>query len=109
MDTDLRHYEGDHLVFRPTSVSPEDVFDAYQQIPAAFYTWGAIFRRWWRLMKAYWTSPHGRHKLWRTPILTAILFQLSRFQRVHGRRKVAPVMAQEREKWRKIGAERATA
>jgi radical SAM superfamily enzyme YgiQ (UPF0313 family) len=104
VDTDLRHYEGDHLVFRPLNVTASDVFDAYQRIPAAFYAWPAVIRRWWRLMKAYWTSPKGRHKLLRTPLLTGIFFQLSRFQRVHGRRKVAPVMADEREKWRGIEA-----
>ena len=102
VDDNLRHYEGDHLVFRPNSVTADDVFDAYQRIPAAFYAWPAVIRRWWRLMKAYWTSPHGRHKLLRSPLLTAILWQLSRFQRVHARRKVAPVMAEERAKWRLI-------
>jgi len=109
VDTDLRHYEGDHLVFRPLNVTANDVFDAYQRIPAAFYAWPAVIRRWWRLMKAYWTSPKGRHKLLRTPLLTGIFFQLSRFQRVHGRRKVAPVMADEREKWRAIEAAKVAA
>lgn len=104
VDDDLRHYEGDHLVFRPASVTADDVFDAYQRIPGAFYAWPAVIRRWWRLMKAYWTSPHGRHKLFRSPLLTGILWQLSRFQRVHARRKVAPVMAEERQKWARIAA-----
>jgi radical SAM superfamily enzyme YgiQ (UPF0313 family) len=99
VDHDLRHYEGDHLVFRPRSVTPQDVLDAYQAIPAAFYAWPAVLRRWWRLMLAYWTSGKGRHRLLRTPLLTAILWQLSRFQRTHARRKVAPVLAEERAKW----------
>ena len=101
VDHDLRHYEGDHLVFRPRSVTPQDVLDAYQTIPAAFYAWPAVLRRWWRLMFAYWTSGKGRHRLLRTPLLTAILWQLSRFQRTHAHRKVAPVLAGEREKWRR--------
>lgn len=109
VDNDLRHYEGDHLVFRPRNVSATDVFDAYQQIPAAFYAWGAVVRRWWRLMRAFWTSPHGRHKLLRSALISGILFQLSRFQRVHGKRKVAPVMEQEREKWRRLGSTEAAA
>ena len=104
VDEDLRHYEGDHLVFRPRGVSATDVFDAYQRIPATFYAWPAVIRRWWRLMRAYWTSPHGRNRLLRTPLLTAILWQLSRFQRVHARRKVAPVLAKERAKWRRLEA-----
>jgi radical SAM superfamily enzyme YgiQ (UPF0313 family) len=105
VDHDLRHYEGDHLVFRPSSVTAEDVFDAYQRIPATFYAWPAVARRWWRLMKAFWTSGHGRNRLLRSPMLTAILWQLSRFQRVHARRKVAPVMADERAKWRRLSTE----
>ncbi len=109
VDGDLRHYEGDHLVFRPRNVTANDVFDAYQNIPAAFYAWGAVLRRWGRLMKAYWTGPRGRHKLPWSALLTGILFQLSRFQRVHGRKKVAPVLREEREKWRRIEAERAAA
>lgn len=104
VDGDLRHYEGDHLVFRPSSVTADDVLDAYQRIPAAFYAWPAVARRWWRLMKAFWTSGHGRNRLLRSPMLTAILWQLSRFQRVHARRKVAPVMAEERAKWRRLEA-----
>jgi radical SAM superfamily enzyme YgiQ (UPF0313 family) len=109
VDADLRHYEGDHLVFRPLHVTAQDVFDAYQQIPAAFYSWKAVLRRWWRLMRAYWASRHGRHKLLWSVLLTGILFQLSRFQRVHGRNKVEPVLELEREKWRAIEAERAAA
>jgi radical SAM superfamily enzyme YgiQ (UPF0313 family) len=109
VDDDLRHYEGDHLVFRPLHVTATDVFDAYQRIPAAFYAWPAVLRRWWRLMKAYWTGRHGRHKALWSLLLTGILFQLSRFQRVHGRRKVAPVLGEEREKWRRIEAEKVAA
>ncbi len=104
VDHDLRHYEGDHLVFRPRAVSAADVLDAYLRIPAAFYAWPAVVRRWWRLMKAYWTGGRGRHRLLWSALLTAILWQLSRFQRVHGRRKVGPVMEEERAKWRRIEA-----
>ena len=102
VDDDLRHYEGDHLVFRPRAVSAADVLDAYLRIPAVFYAWPAVVRRWWRLMRAYWTGGRGRHLLLRSALLTAILWQLSRFQRVHGRRKVGPVMREEQAKWRGI-------
>jgi radical SAM superfamily enzyme YgiQ (UPF0313 family) len=107
VDHDLRHYEGDHLVFRPRTVTPEDVLEAYQRIPAAFYAWPAVARRWWRLMRADWGGRHGRHKLLRTPLLTLILWQLSRFQRYHARRKVRPLLREERAKWRRLAAEEA--
>ncbi len=109
VDPDLRHYEGDHLVFEPLHVSAFDVLDAYQRIPRVFYAWPAVLRRWWRLMRAYWGSRHGRGKLWWSLLLTGILFQLSRFQRVHARRKVAGAMAEERAKWERIAAARAAA
>ena len=109
VDTDLRHYEGDHLVFRPRNVTAADVLDAYQRIPAAFYAWGAVARRWWRLMRSYWSGRHGRHKVLWSLLLTGILLQLSRFQRVHGKRKVAPVLEVEREKWRRIERRKAAA
>jgi radical SAM superfamily enzyme YgiQ (UPF0313 family) len=99
VDTDLSHYEGDHLVFRPETVTPDEVLDAYERIPEAFYAWPRVARRWFRLMRDYWTSPHGRHKLLRSPLLTMILLQLTRFQRYHLEHKVRPVLAGERAKW----------
>jgi radical SAM superfamily enzyme YgiQ (UPF0313 family) len=104
VDDDLSHYEGDHLVFRPRTLAPEVVLDAYERIPAAFYAWPAIARRWWRLMRALWRGRgrHGRNRLFRSALLSFILYQLSRFQRTHGRRKVRPLMAEERAKWRAL-------
>lgn len=102
-DTELAHYEGDHLVFRPRRLAPLAVLDAYERIPAAFYSWGGIARRWWRLMRAFW-SHRGPRRLFRSALLTAILWQLSRFQRNHGRRKVAPLLRQERAKWTALTA-----
>jgi len=104
VDHDLSHYEGDHLVFRPETVTPDEVLEAYEQIPAAFYAWPRVARRWFRLMRDYWTSPHGRHKLLRSPLLTMILLQLTRFQRYHLEHKVRPVLAGERAKWAALEA-----
>lgn len=103
VDDNLRHYEGDHLVFRLNDLAPEVVLDAYERIPARFYEWPNVVRRWWRLMRAFWGGRAGKGKLWRTPLITLILYQLSRFQREHGRRKVRPLMREERAKWRRLG------
>ena len=103
VDGDLRHYEGDHLVVRPRTVAPEDVLTAYEAIPARFYAWPAVLRRWWRLMTAYWTGPR-RASLFHSALISAVLYQLTRFQRTHLARKVRPVMAEERAKWRELAS-----
>ena len=100
-DEDLRHYEGDHLVFRPRTVSAGDVLAAYEAIPAKFYAWPAVLRRWWRLMQAYWNGPR-RWRLFHSVLLTAVLYQLTRFQRTHLARTVRPLLAEEREKWGRV-------
>src|SRR5712692_8742152 len=41
-DRDVSHYEGDHLVFTPRHVAPDDVFDAYERLNRSFYSWRSI-------------------------------------------------------------------
>jgi len=108
VDHDLSHYEGDHLVFRPETVTPDEVLEAYERIPAAFYAWPRVARRWFRLMRDFWTSPHGRRRLVRSPLLTMILLQLTWFQRYHLEHKVRPVLAGERAKWASLAVEEVT-
>jgi radical SAM superfamily enzyme YgiQ (UPF0313 family) len=92
-DEDLSHYEGDHLVFTPRSVSPAEVSAAFETINRRFYSWGGILRRWARFEATYLSKgpPHGRAltvRLVRSVLLAAIYFKLSVFQRHHAREKV---------------------
>jgi len=92
-DEDLSHYEGDHLVFTPRSVSPAEVSAAFETINRRFYSWGGILRRWVRFEATYLSKgpPHGRAltvRLVRSVLLAAIYFKLSVFQRHHAREKV---------------------
>jgi radical SAM superfamily enzyme YgiQ (UPF0313 family) len=89
-DHDLSHYEGDHLVFTPKRVSPQEVFDAFKMINREFYSWKAIFRRWWRFVSTYVRHGHGRvgKRLLRSALLSSVFFKLSIFQRHHAQKKV---------------------
>jgi radical SAM superfamily enzyme YgiQ (UPF0313 family) len=91
VDRDLSHYEGDHLVFKPKRVSPEEVFEAFRRINKHFYSWKNIQKRWWRFITTM--SPKGNllWRMFRRLVLSFVLFKLSTFQRDHAQKKVYPV------------------
>ncbi len=89
-DHDLAHYEGDHLVFRPRGVTPEQVFATRRRLMASFYSWRNILRRWWRLMRAYWGTGKARGRLLGSLVISFTLVKLSAFQRYHARKRVFP-------------------
>jgi radical SAM superfamily enzyme YgiQ (UPF0313 family) len=92
-DRDLSHYEGDHLVFTPRTVTPAEVFSAFEAINRQFYAWRSILRRWGRFTWTYLSRGAGHGKgiavrIVRSILLSGILLQLSRFQRHHAKHKV---------------------
>jgi radical SAM superfamily enzyme YgiQ (UPF0313 family) len=91
VDRDLSHYEGDHLVFKPKLVSPEEVFEAFRRINKHFYSWKNIQKRWWRFITTM--SPKGNFlwRMFRRLVLSFVLFKLSIFQRDHAQKRVYPV------------------
>jgi len=93
VDRNLAHYEGDHLVFRPRSASPVQIFEAFRRINRRFYSWKSIAKRWWRLMKKQ--SPRGNLAGWlfHTAVISAVFFKLSIFQRDHAQHRVYPMNA----------------
>ena len=96
-DRDLAHYEGDHLVFLPTTVSPRDVLETYQRVNREFYAWPAIARRWGRFMRAYLERGASLRRAARAGLLSWIFWQVSIFERDHALRKVFTVEARHRE------------
>lgn len=90
-DRDLSHYDGDHLVFKPKHVSPEEVFDAYRKINRHFYSWKNILKRWWRLITTMSKRENLLWRLFRSLVLSFAFFKLSTFQRGHARKRVYPV------------------
>ncbi|HSQ74688.1 MAG TPA: radical SAM protein, partial [Bacteroidota bacterium] len=88
-DTDLSHYEGDHLVFRHRHLSPEHIWNAYETVTTGFYTWRNILRRWWRFMRQQARTESLPQFAFRLFISTAIYLKLSIFQRHHAQIRIA--------------------
>lgn len=90
-DRDLSHYEGDHLVFTPKRVSPDEVFEAFRRINKHFYSWKSILKRWWRFISAMKSKGSLGKRMFNTLVVSFILLKLSIFQRDHAQKKVYPV------------------
>lgn len=93
IDDDLSHYEGDHLVIMPKRVTPEQVFEAFQNINRTFYSTRAMLRRWWRLISSYRTARNPFAWCFHAAVMTYVYFQLSTFQRDHAEQRVYPLGA----------------
>jgi radical SAM superfamily enzyme YgiQ (UPF0313 family) len=91
-DTNLRHYDGDHLVFHPRSVTAAEVREAFLRVNQTFYSWASIARRWGRLMRAYLGSRHFLRRLVPAALTSFILLRLSLYQRGHLRDRVLPLV-----------------
>jgi radical SAM superfamily enzyme YgiQ (UPF0313 family) len=92
-DKDLSHYEGDHLVFKPKRVTPDEVFEAFGRINRYFYSWKSIFKRWWRFISTMSAGKNILKRLFNSLLISFILFKLSIFQRDHAQKKVYPITA----------------
>jgi hypothetical protein len=87
-DTDLSHYEGDHLVFRHPHLSEAEVWRAFEGVTREFYRPTSILRRWVRFAAAqrHWTSL--RSLAFRLALGLVIYLELSFFQWHHARERV---------------------
>lgn len=91
IDSNLAHYEGDHLVFKPKKVTQEEVVDAFIGINQYFYSRLSIAKRWWRMIQAMASHRFILLQIPRILILTVVLIKLSIFQRDHAKQKVYKV------------------
>jgi len=88
VDRNLAHYEGDHLVFKPKTVTATDVMVAYERINRFFYSWSGIGKRWWRFISAYLGRNWSLRRLARATLVSYVFFKISIFQRHHAQKKV---------------------
>lgn len=87
-DTDLSHYEGDHLVFRHPRLSAEEIGRAFRHVTGAFYRPSAVLRRWWAILRMQAREESPGAFLLKLGVLTAVYFRISRFQRHHALERV---------------------
>jgi radical SAM superfamily enzyme YgiQ (UPF0313 family) len=87
-DSDLSHYEGDHLVFSHPTLSPRQIHEAYARVNRIFYTWPGIVKRWWRFLRKQEKRESPAAYLVRLATLTFIYFKLSVFQRHHAQERI---------------------
>jgi radical SAM superfamily enzyme YgiQ (UPF0313 family) len=93
IDTDLSHYEGDHLVITPKLVTPDDVFEAFQRINRTFYSRRKTLGRWWRLASAYRRARNPLAWCFHESVMSYVFFKLSVFQKDHAEQRVYPLGA----------------
>jgi len=93
VDTDISHYEGDHLVFKHPTLSADEVYAAYKTVNRTFYRWRNIARRWWRFMRMQRKQESLPRFILRLFLSTFIYFKLSVFQRHHAQHRVFPSLA----------------
>jgi len=93
IDSDLSHYEGDHLVIRPKRVTPEQVFDAFVRVNESFYSRRKIARRWWRLVSSYRRERNPLAWCFHAGVMSYVFLKLSTFQRDHAEQRVYPLRA----------------
>ncbi len=100
VDTDLAHYDGDHLVMQTVHVEPVEVLEAAARVKRIFYSRKSIARRWGRLMRAFLVGRKFFSRIMPALMLSFILWQLSVFQRKHARVRVYPLLEEARERLR---------
>jgi radical SAM superfamily enzyme YgiQ (UPF0313 family) len=92
-DRNLSHYEGDHLVFKPKRVTPDEVFEAFGRINKYFYSWKSILKRWLRFISTMSAGRNIFKWIFNFLLISFILFKLSIFQRDHAQKKVYQISA----------------
>jgi radical SAM superfamily enzyme YgiQ (UPF0313 family) len=95
-DKNLAHYEGDHLVFEPKSVTNEDVFSAFRHINEYFYSWKSILKRWIRFIIKQNKGRNLAYRIIQGMLLSMIFLRLSIFQRDHAQKRVYPLVHTDR-------------
>ena len=87
-DTNLANYDGDHLVFKPKSVTANDVFRAYKRINRLFFSIPSIVRRWWKFITAYSGEENIALQVFNSVLISIFFFELNYFERDHANRRV---------------------
>ncbi len=101
-DTDLSHYEGDHLVFTHKHLSAGEIHDAYREVTLGFYSWKNIFRRWVRFVRLQSVQESLPGFALKVLIATGVYFKLSLFQRHHALIRIKHTSVEEEQLIRRV-------
>jgi len=101
-DTDLSHYEGDHLLFRHKHLSAREMYDAYREVTLGFYSWKNIVRRWMRFVRLQSVQESLPGFVLKVLIATGVYFKLSVFQRHHALIRIKHTSVEEAQPIRRV-------
>jgi hypothetical protein len=101
-DTDLSHYEGDHLLFRHKHLSAGELYDAYREVTLGFYAWKSIVRRWVRFVRLQSVQESLPGFVLKVLIATGVYFKLSVFQRHHALIRIKHTSVEEEQPIRRV-------
>lgn len=87
-DTDLSHYEGDHLVFRHPHLGEAQIREAFEGVTKEFYRPANVARRWVKFLLAQRRWVSLRSLFFRLALGFAVYVMLSFFQWHHARERV---------------------
>jgi radical SAM superfamily enzyme YgiQ (UPF0313 family) len=88
IDTNISHYEGDHVLFKHKHLSEEQIYYYYEKVIKIFYSWNNILKRWWRFVSMQTFGGSIKEYLLKTVLGSIIYFKLSIFQRHHAQERV---------------------
>ena len=88
IDTDISHYEGDHVLFQHKHLTEEQIYFYYEKVIKIFYSWKNILKRWWRFVSMQTFDGSIKEYLLKTVLGSVIYFKLSIFQRHHAQERV---------------------
>lgn len=88
IDTDITHYEGDHVLFRHKHLTEDQIYYYYERTIKIFYSWKNIIKRWWRFASMQTFDGSIKEYLLKTVLGSVIYFKLSIFQRHHAQERV---------------------
>ena len=104
IDTDISHYEGDHVLFKHKHLSEEQIYYYYEKVIKIFYSWKNILKRWWKFVSMQTFNGSIKEYLLNTVLGSVIYFKLSIFQRHHAQERVFDKQRMKNQKQAEIKA-----
>ena len=96
IDSDISHYEGDHVVFRHKYLTEDEIYEAYRRINRIFYSPCKILKRWFKIIAKQSIQESIPQFVLKILVITFVYFKLSIFQRHHAQKRVFKKLNQKK-------------